>query len=175
MKLKDLINDINFSNALQLEESLPPSDFRSSIRMQFLTKGELTARQAEAFINAVWKDKEALDRRQSWKAEQAAKSEALQAAGVLAPEGRVRFDGVVRSIKRKQTQFGIVDKALIESAEGSKVWLSVPSRVSGIDLFTEAGNQVLVGKQVSVTATFTRSADDATFAFGSRPGVMVVL
>lgn len=175
MKLKDLINDINFANALKLDESLPPSDFRSSIRMQFLTKGELTARQAEAFVNAVWKDKEMAERKAAWEAEKKAKTDALLAAGVTAPEGRVRIEGTVKSVKRKFTSFGTVDKMLVEVTDGSKVWLSLPSRVSGADLNTDIGNQALVGKKVSVTATFTRSADDPTFSFGSRPGPLVVV
>ncbi len=178
MKLIDLINDVNFKNALALDETLAPSSFRSSIRMQFLTKGKLSEKQATAFVNAVWKDKEMADRKAAWKAEQQAKTAALIEAGVQAPEGRIPFTGAVRSLKFVLNAFGGATKLLIEADSGAKVWVSLPSEIKGLtieDWSLEGLKAALAGKQVSVTATFKRSDTDATFAFGSRPNALTVL
>ena len=178
MKLTDLLNDLNFKNALALDETLAPSSFRASIREQLFFKGKLSEKQATAFVNAVWKDKEMADRKAAWKVEQAAKTAALVEAGVTAPVGRVPFTGVVRTIKFVDNAFGGATKLLIEADSGAKVWVSLPSEVKGLTIedWSLAGlKTALAGKQVSVTATFKQSDTDATFAFGSRPNPLTVL
>jgi hypothetical protein len=176
--LPPLFSNEPFLKALALDEQLPLSSFRQSIRMQFLTKGKLSEKQVACFINAVNKDAAFEAKKAAWKAEQTAKTNALLDAGVKAPEGRVPFTGVVRKVKTVVNNFGGTTKLLIESEAGAKVWVSMPSVVKGVTIenFSDASlNDVLVGKTVNITATFKVSETDGTFAFGSRPNPMTVL
>lgn len=169
-----------FSEALEANMSLPQSSFRDSIVEQFESRGSLSAKQAAAFITAVRKDIAFAERQNAWKAEQQAKTVALLEAGVTAPVGRTRIEGVVAVVKFVENDFGGTNKMLVELASGAKVWLSVPSEVVGCDavalcLGTDEIRTALVGKTISVTATFKQKDGDATFAFGSRPNKATVL
>lgn len=175
-----LAQNPEFQAAIDANQSLPTSSFRESIVEQFKWKGTLSEKQATAFVNAVRKDIAFAERQNAWKAEQQAKTVALLEAGVTAPVGRTRIEGVVAVVKFVENEFGGTNKMLVELASGAKVWLSVPSEVVGCDavalcLGTDEIRTALVGKTISVTATFKQKDGDATFAFGSRPNKATVL
>ena len=174
-----LAQNPEFQAAIDANQSLPTSSFRESIVEQFKWKGTLSEKQVAAFVNAVRKDIAFAERQASWKAEQQAKTVALIEAGVTAPVGRTRIEGVVATLKFVPNEFGGANKMLVEMASGAKVWLSVPSMVAGIEqagcLSTDELKAALVGKTISVTATFKQKEGDATFAFGSRPNAATIL
>ena len=100
------------------------------------------------------------------KAERAARFEALAASGVLAPTGRVVITGTVQSTKYKTSNYGTVEKMVVTTDAGWKVYCSVPADLEG---------SLSRGDVVEFTATLTPSDDDPTFAFGSRPAKARVL
>lgn len=61
-------------------------------------------------------------------------------------------------LKLYESDFGETLKMTLKLANNARVWLTVPS-----------GATVNRGDKVSVTATFTRSDKDVSFAFGKRP------
>lgn len=80
----------------------------------------------------------------------------------LAPEGRHVVEGTVLSVKEKEGFNGAsVWKMTVELTDRNRVYVSVPS---GLDAETLAR-----GAHVKFKATFTRSHDDAHFAFGKVP------
>jgi len=88
-------------------------------------------------------------------------AEAVEVKGD-APEGRVEVTGTVLSVQSRESDWGKVLKMLVKLENNSKVWVSVPGAACG----TEGG---LKGKVITVRATFERSRDDKSFAFGKRP------
>lgn len=79
-----------------------------------------------------------------------------------APEGRVEVTGVVLTIKAQASDFapgGFQTKMLMKLANNSKVWLTAPL---GTDDYH-------TGDTIVVRASFERSRDDRSFAFGKRP------
>lgn len=113
-----------------------------------------------------------------------------------APTGRVVVTGTIASAKTKESEFGISYKILVQDDAGFKVWTSLPSkqREEAYDVFAEtvaeSGYSLLdfgpdcwflgtndndgrfsgvKGRRISFTAALEPSADDVSFAFGSRP------
>lgn len=173
-----LTSNPEFFDAFIANQSLPTSSFRESIVEQFEFRGKVSEKQATAFITAVRKDIVFAERRAEWQAAREAKTDALIAAGVTAPVGRTRIEGVVAVVKFVENDFGGTDKMLVELASGAKVWLSVPSEVIGCDAIGQGTDDVraaLVGKTISVTATFKQKEGDTTFAFGSRPNKATII
>lgn len=168
-----------FLAAFVANQSLSQSSFRDSITEQFEFRGKLSEKQVAAFITAVRKDIAFAERQASWKAEQQAKTASLIEAGVTAPVGRTRIEGVIATVKFVPNDFGGANKMLVEMASGAKVWLSVPSVVVGCEnapcMSTDELKAALVGKTISVTATFKQKDGDPTFAFGSRPNAAHIL
>jgi hypothetical protein len=99
-------------------------------------------------------------------AERKAEAEALAAAGVRAPEGRVEVMGEVVSLKQVESDFGLTTKFLVRADEGWKVWGTVPRAIL---------DEVERGSRVAFTATLKPSGDDPTFGFASRPSKARVL
>jgi hypothetical protein len=79
-----------------------------------------------------------------------------------APEGRQEVTGEVLSVQSRESDWGEVLKMLVKLENNSKVWVSVPGSACG----TDGG---LKGKTITIRATFERSKDDKSFAFGKRP------
>jgi len=79
-----------------------------------------------------------------------------------APEGRQEVTGQVLSVQFRESDWGEVLKMLVKLVNNSKVWVTVPSGALG----TDGG---LKGKVITIRATFERSRDDKSFAFGKRP------
>ena len=84
---------------------------------------------------------------------------AEDAGAADAPSGRVEVEGRVLSTKFQDNDFGGTFKMLVLDERGFRVWMSIPSRMLGID----------AGSLVHVKVTLTPSDDDAKFAFGLRP------
>lgn len=76
-----------------------------------------------------------------------------------APEGRLVVKGKVISTKVQEGQYGYEHKMLVESVDGWRVYLTVPSAIGNVEK----------GWEVEFTATIKPSNDDKFFAFGSRP------
>jgi len=134
--------------------------FISDINNRFLQTGILSDRQIEAVIKAMPKADERKAKQAVWAAEKIA----LEAAGVIAPEGRVEITGTIVSRKWHESDFGGSYKITIKSDEGWTVWMTEPSNV-----YPE------VTDRIRVTATLTRSDSDKLFAFGKRPAKAVIL
>lgn len=149
------------------------SEFLSDVRQKFLDNGRLSPGQ----VGAVERAKAGIERRKQWAAERAAKSAALVAAGVRAPEGRVEVEGEIVSARVQQSDFGDNVKIVVKTDAGWACWLTLPSSL-GDSLRDDNGNHLyslsetadaVKGKRVRLTATLTRSPSDQTFAFGKRP------
>lgn len=88
------------------------------------------------------------------------------------PSGRVEVQGVLASVKWRESQFGGAWKAVVvvETPEGSwRAWGTLPAAV--VDAALEAGLAVdaLRGRLVRFTATVEPSTDEADFGFFKRP------
>lgn len=110
--------------------------------------GSLSPAQVNAVVASLKRDVEFAARKAA---------EALEPKGD-APSGRVTITGTVVSLKSVESQWGFATKMLVKLGNGSKVWLTAPSRET-----------IERGDTVTVTATFKVSDDDRSFAFGSRP------
>jgi hypothetical protein len=75
-----------------------------------------------------------------------------------APVGRVTVTGTVLSTKEVESDFGPTTKMLMQLDNNSRVWMTVPRSA-----------EVERGMTLTVTATFTVSETDKSFAFGKRP------
>ncbi|AND75161.1 hypothetical protein pf16_238 [Pseudomonas phage pf16] len=94
------------------------------------------------------------------KAERDAQRKAEQEANCKpAPEGRMVVKGKVISTRCQESQYGYEYKMLVESVDGWRVWLTVPSSLGTIEK----------GWELEFTATIKPSDEDKFFAFGSRP------
>jgi hypothetical protein len=108
--------------------------------------GSISDKQRDAFIASVQRD---IDK---------ANAPAEPPAGP-APEGRCDIEADVLTVQEREGYMGAITwKALLKLANGSKVWLTMPS-----------GANWERGQHVKVRATFTRKDTDETFAFGKRP------
>lgn len=91
-------------------------------------------------------------------------AEKAEQAAHPAPSGRVAVTGEVVSTRVTEGDYGTSYKMLVKADEGFKVWVSIPSALLETTTVEEAK-----GRRVTFTATLQPSADDASFAFGSRP------
>lgn len=107
---------------------------------------------------------EKAERIAAFEASKAAEEE-LRAAGVTVPTGRVTVTGVVVSVKVQDSPYGFTVKMLVKSAEGWKVWGTMPRSLEG--------NYNTIGAEEGDTVTFaaalTPSDDDPLFGFFKRP------
>lgn len=144
-------------------------DFLDSLYEQAKNGKQLSERQIEAGVKALAKAKE-------YQAEfevREAQKRVLLASGVQAPEGKTKVVGKVVKIKWQETVYGDSLKAIVESDEGWKVWVTVPSSLQDKTVlvedewvFTQGAKE---GDVIEFTATFQRSDRDPLFAFGKRP------
>ena len=112
----------------------------------------LTDRQMAAIPTSLARDVEFAERRAR---------EASETKGD-APEGRAEVTGKVVSIKWRESHWGATRKMLVKLTNNSKVWLT-------------AAGEIEPGDTITVRATFTRSDDDRSFAFGKRPKLVEVI
>lgn len=142
MSNEEVISKLRSSDAV-----VERNQFLRSLRSQLEKRGTLTDRQVEAASKFLSQASETLP---------------------PAPEGRVEFRGTVLSVKWKDSGYRQIPgnwKATIQSEEGWKVWLTVPSVLQQ----AVSDVQELVGRKVTLAATLTRSDRDRSFAFGKQP------
>lgn len=85
---------------------------------------------------------------------------AERASAADAPNGRrLEFEGAVISSKIVDSRFGSALKMLLQTADGWRVWGTVPAALGSVDR----------GDIVRLTATVEASKDDPKFGFYSRP------
>ncbi len=119
--------------------------------------GELSDKQLAAVIQSMARDIE-------YQARKAANLEEMKKIVVGdAPSGRQTIEGVILSTRNDESDWGLTTKMLVKLDNGAKVWCTAPS-----NLFSE-GVQDIKGARIELTATFTVSKDDKSFAFGKRP------
>lgn len=120
---------------------------------------------------------------------------AAEAEANPAPSGRVVVRGEIVSVKIKEADFGVAYKILVKDERGFKVWCSLPKAQADeaynqfIDQVEANGSSIhhfgpsvwfegtydeseykgVKGRGITFTATLEPSADDKSFAFGSRP------
>ena len=144
-------------------------EFLDSLYEQAKNGKQLSERQIEAGVKALAKAKE-------YQAEfevREAQKKVLLASGVQAPEGKSKVVGKVAKIKWQESVYGGSLKMIVESDEGWKVWVTVPSTLQSKESLID-GEFVYVGgvgegDLIEFTATFERSEKDQLFAFGKRP------
>jgi hypothetical protein len=139
--------------ALAITQAAEPAHARNTFAQDVIGKlnhfGSISQRQVEALIASLARDVE--------RAAQRAVEATLPVGN--APSGRQTVTGTVLSIKLHESSYGEQLKMLVQLESRAKVWLSVPSAASDLQR----------GDVVTVTATFTVSPTDSTFAFGKRP------
>lgn len=95
---------------------------------------------------------------------EAKRSERRHAAAANCPSGRVVIVGTILSTKIVPTDFGNVEKMVVFSDSGFKVWGTMPG-----NLAAERGDKI------EFTGTVTPSPNDAKFGFFKRPSGAKVL
>jgi len=111
--------------------------------------GSLSDRQVEALVASLARDV-------SVEARKAVEATVVRGA---APTGRLTVSGIILSTRVVDGDYGATLKMLVEvTSSRAKVWVTVPR-----------GADVYRGDAVTVTATWTVSKDDVSFAFGKRP------
>lgn len=152
---KFLADNPVFAKAIETIES--PVHAKNTFAQDVVRKlgqyGSLSERQVSAVIASLARD--------------VAKANPVEVVEVPkgdAPIGRVTVKGLVLNTKDQASDFvpgGWVKKMLLQLENNSRVWMTVPSK-----------HDVAKGETVVVTATFTVSKDDKSFAFGARPSIV---
>lgn len=121
-----------------------------------LSRYDLSPRQIEAVVKAM----KETDERLAQRAEE-------QKTEVTAPcpNGKHEVIGEVLTKKLQEGYYGNTLKMLVKDDKGFKVWVTLPSSLSGVQK----------GDRVKFTATLEQSRNDETFGFGKRPTKAVVL
>jgi len=123
----------------------------SDIRRKLWLYGSISVGQVNLVGKLIIQEQEA----------QARKAEREAEVKVDAPEGRFEIVGTVVSRKWKDSDFGGNYKIVVKVEEEDGIWLAYVTEPSRIE--TERGDVV------KLTATWTRSDTDPSFAFGKRP------
>lgn len=130
------------------------NDFLLDLARQHDGEKMLTERQLEAAGRS-------FEREAAFEARKAAEA----ATAAECPEGTQVLDGVILSTRVDDGYMGgAVVKMLVKCA-GFKVWGTVPASLYS----SVRRHEELIGSRVRFTATVTRSNDDASFGFYSRP------
>jgi hypothetical protein len=132
--------------AASAEPASARNAFVQDVVGKFRRYGSLSDRQLSALENAVARDRE-------FAANVAPKGDA--------PEGKATISGAVVSTKWHESNYGGSMKMTVKIDNGARVWMTVPS-----------GYGINKGDRLTVSATFTRSETDRSFAFGKRPRVV---
>ena len=98
-------------------------------------------------------------------AKQAAAAELLKDAPIIS-EGKYEFAGTVVTIKLHESRFGYIQKMIVESPSGNKLWGTLPTK------YVES---IEVGSKIKLTATVKRAPDSDHFGFFSRPSKVEII
>jgi hypothetical protein len=131
--------------------------------------GSLSSSQEHYLLKSLHDDRVRFERA----AKEAAEKAALRAAGIKGPEGRTEVEGVVLHVRQQDGDWGINYKWLVRLDSGIKVWSTVPN--VAFDVIPHSDHKDMVGARVKFTATWERSQNDDTFAFGKRPSKFSLL
>lgn len=160
---RDEIFARNIAQAPSLEGVFPIPEWLGAFAWNIAFKAQdvdLTERQAAAFEKAFAEDKARFENREA----KAAEREAEKATIAPWENGRQVVEGVVKTRRFQDSDFGTVVKLRIVTDDGRGLWVTEPSAiVTG------------VGDRVRLTATVEVSEDDHTFAFGKRPSKAEVI
>jgi hypothetical protein len=119
-------------------------------------------------LASVWnrEQQRVVERNARAEAEAARKADATDA-----PEGRVEVEGVIVATKTYESDFGTTEKMTVLADAGFKVFVTIPNSIAYAERNDDGSYTMPAGRgdRVRFTATFERSNDDATFAFGKRP------
>lgn len=90
--------------------------------------------------------------------------------------GRQTVRGTILSSRRESFGEGyrasVTLKALVQTADGAKLWSSIPWAFAEESDGSYAGDAALKGRAIAFTVTVEPSADDPTMAFGKRPRLL---
>lgn len=119
-------------------------------------------------LASVWnrEQQRVIERKVRADAEAARKADATEA-----PEGRTEVEGVIVATKTYENDFGVTEKMTVLADAGFKVFVTIPSQIGSWECNEDGSYTAPAGRgdRVRFTATFERSNDDSTFAFGKRP------
>ena len=119
--------------------------------------GKLTPKQVECVRGMIKKD---AARRAEWAAKRAQEESTL--APVPVTDQRIRVTGEVVTVKPNvETQFGLVDKVIVQCEGGYKLYGTLPKPLT-LD-------QVSVGTTIAFDARVEPARDSKVFGFSSRP------
>ena len=147
----------NIEQAPSLDGIFPIPEWLGTFARDIAFKAQdfdLSLKQAAAFEKAFAEDKA----RHENKAQADADREAEKATIPAWENGRQMVEGVVKTRRFQDSDFGTVCKIRLVTAEGQGLWVTEPSAI-----VTEVGDRVRMNVTVEV------SEDDHTFAFGKRP------
>jgi hypothetical protein len=145
------------------------NEFARDILHKLDQYGSISPSQIDWLFKSLTRDEE----RAARKAQDDAAKAALKAAGIKGPEGRCEVEGVVLHAREQDSAFGTTYKWLVRLDSGIKVWSSIPQ--AAFDTPGYGGLKMFVGARVKFTATWERSKNDDTFAFGKRPSKFTLL
>ena len=154
-KFADMVKDYN--------DAKLANGFVDSVLRKLHQYGDLTPAQYEGVMKAIPRTMEAVAKGEERKQADAAKRDAMKAAGVTMTEGRRVIEGEVATTKIQETMYGDTLKMLVIDDEGFKYWGSVPAAIDPKR-----------GDRVALTATVEVSDDDTMFGFFKRPAKAVI-
>lgn len=125
--------------------------FAGDVVMKFQRYGTLSDRQIEALRASLDRDAEMHAKREADRTRERGP----------APSGRCDMVCTVLSVQKRDTDFGIQHKLLVEFENGARGWVTAPSRFLDEQLGRDS--------RVTLRANWTPSKDDPSFAFGNRP------
>ena len=102
---------------------------------------------------------------------------ARKADATDAPEGRSVVEGIIVATKTYESDFGSTEKMTVLADAGFKVFVTIPNSIAFHQQREDGSYDAPAGRgdRVRFTATFERSNDDSTFAFGKRPAKAEIL
>lgn len=132
-------------------------DFLITLRDSIFVWGKLSPKQTDIVRKSLVRAKERLAKKEARRKEW--EKEAAEAPPVPETDERIDIIAEILSIKTTEGRFGFQTKALYKTQAGYKLWGSLPSAICDAEK----------GDCVQFSAKVTRSNDDASFGFISRP------
>ncbi len=145
------------AEAAWLDANREDDAFAASLAGQLAVKGTLSVGQTEAVARSL----ERQARQELRELEDAAEA----AAAVAAPEGTVAVEGEILTVRVEPSRFGYGSEIRMLVRAGTpdgglyRVWVTKPARLSSVGR----------GDRVRFIAELTRSENDETFAYATRP------
>jgi hypothetical protein len=132
-------------------------DFLITLKDNIFNWGSLSPKQTDVVRKALARAKDRLAKKEAREKEW--EKEAAEAPPVPETDERIDIIAEILSIKTTEGRFGFQTKALYKTQAGYKLWGSLPSAIYDAEK----------GDCVQFSAKVTRSNDDPSFGFISRP------